>query len=157
MRYTGIACLLIASIATPARSQSTPPPPDSQDATIAEVVVTGDQPGPGLWKATRDGRVLWIYGTVTPKPEGMTWRSRQVPEALDDTQEVIDQQLQGTTWAVNFDIQPEMSGPFKSLRAMRIANKLRKAQEQPPPLRATVPPELYARFERLKSKYLPKN
>ncbi|HTE41574.1 MAG TPA: hypothetical protein VK629_12130, partial [Steroidobacteraceae bacterium] len=162
MRYAMVARLLTFALIVPfisdAHSQSSPPPLDpSQITTLAEVVVTGEQPGPRLWRATRNGRVLWIYGTVTPKPDGMKWRSKQVPEVLDDTQEVIDQQLQGTTWAVNFGVQAEVSGPFKTIRSARMASKIRKAQDAPPPLRTAVPKDLYDRYAKLKAKYVPKN
>lgn len=134
----------------------------SQDASsidapfIDEVVVTGEQPGPQLWKATRGGHVLWILGTVTPKPRDITWKSKEVALVLDHTQLVINQQLQGSAWPANISLEPDMSGPFQGIRAMRMASKIRK-EFPPPPLRESVPPELYARFQSLKAKYMPKN
>jgi uncharacterized protein YbaP (TraB family) len=146
--------LATGSSAWPQSPANTAPAPEI--STLAEVVVTGEQPGPKLWKATRNDHVLWILGTVTPKPRDITWRSKQVAAVLDDTQEVIDQQLQGTTWPTNISIEPEMSGPLQGLRALMRANKVRRAHV-PPPLVEVVPPDLYARFAKLKAKYMPRN
>jgi uncharacterized protein YbaP (TraB family) len=140
-----------ALYATQSWSQTGPEGP-----AVDEVVVTGEQPGPQLWKATRNGHVLWILGTVTPKPRDITWKSKEVGLVLDDTQLVINQQLQGSTWPANISLEPDMSGPFQGLRAMRMASKIRKEYPQPP-LRESVPPALYARFQLLKAKYMPKN
>ena len=150
MRCTWMAGMLVVSVLTirPSWSQDAP--------AIDEVVVTGEQPGPQLWKATRNGHDLWILGTVTPKPRDITWKSKEVGLVLDNTQLVINQQLQGSTWPANITIEPDMSGPVQSIRAMRMASKIRK-ERLPPPLRETVPPELYARFQKLKAKYMPKN
>ena len=42
------------------------------------VVVSGVQPGPGLWKVSRDGRVMWVLGTLGPLPKRMEWNSADV-------------------------------------------------------------------------------
>ena len=42
---------------------------DTSTSTIAPVVVSGLQPGPRLWKVSRDGRVMWVLGTLTPVEE----------------------------------------------------------------------------------------
>jgi hypothetical protein len=154
-RRTWMAGLLVLSALSllsirPSWSQAAPAP------AIDEVVVTGEQPGPQLWKATRNGHVLWILGTVTPKPRDITWKSKEVGLVLDETQLVINQQLQGSTWPANISLEPDMSGPFQGIRAMRMASKIRK-ERLPPPLREAVPPELYARFQKLKAKYMPNN
>ena len=45
----------------------------SADDALEEVLVTGQQPGPGLWKVTRPGdphgHVLWILGNYSPLPK----------------------------------------------------------------------------------------
>ena len=48
--------------------------PSPEDALpLEEVLVTGQQPGPGLWKVTRpsDGtdHVLWVLGSYGPLPK----------------------------------------------------------------------------------------
>jgi hypothetical protein len=121
-----------------------------ESAVTEEVIVTGEQPGPQLWKATRDDHVLWILGTVAE----ITWRAKQVAAVLDDTQQVIDQQLQGTTWPANIEIDLATISPLKMISAGRKINKIRK-EHAPPPLREVVPAPLYERFAALKGKYLP--
>ena len=37
----------------------------------APVVVSGEQPGPGLWRVEKDGHVMWVLGTQSPLPEHM--------------------------------------------------------------------------------------
>ena len=54
-----------------------------------EVVVTGERAGPGLWHVHRGTAQLWILGTVTPLPKNMTWRSKQLEQVLDGTNQVL--------------------------------------------------------------------
>lgn len=58
--------------------------------TLAPVTVTGVQAGPGLWKVSRGGHVLWVLGTLTPLPERMPWRSAQVEQVLAQSQELLE-------------------------------------------------------------------
>ena len=37
-----------------------------------EVLVTGERPGPGLWKISKDNHVLWILGTHAPLAKAMS-------------------------------------------------------------------------------------
>jgi TraB family protein len=53
------------------------------------VLVTGVQPGPGLWKVSSGNHVLWILGEVAPQPAKVTWRSRRFEALLEDSQEVL--------------------------------------------------------------------
>jgi hypothetical protein len=44
------------------------------------VLVTGEQPGPGLWKVSRDGHVMWVFGTIGEVPDTIAWRTKtEVP------------------------------------------------------------------------------
>jgi hypothetical protein len=38
---------------------------------LETLVVTGVQPGPGLWRVSHEGNVLWILGTVSSLPAKM--------------------------------------------------------------------------------------
>jgi uncharacterized protein YbaP (TraB family) len=151
MIRSGIACVLGLLFCSAVSAQTDRPTPE-----VETVVVTGEQPGPRLWKATKDGHTLWIYGTVTPKPRDITWRSKQVAQVLDDTQEVIDQQLQGTTWPANIVVKPDTRNPVKLFSMGRKRQKIREAHP-PPPLRSILPPDLYERFARLRNRYAPRN
>ena len=154
MNRSGIACVLgvlfCSAVSAQTGSDNSPPP------EVETVVVTGEQPGPRLWKATKNGHTLWIYGTVTPKPRDITWRSKQVAQVLDETQEVIDQQLQGTTLPANVYVRPDTRNPMKLFGMSRKRNQIREAHA-PPPLREVLSPELYARFARIKDRYAPRN
>lgn len=129
---------------------------DVPSTMLDEVVVTGEQPGPPLWKLTKGDHVLWILGTVSPKPKDITWRAKQLTAVLDNVQEIVNQRQQGTPWLADIVLHTDMTGPFKEFRAERRANEIRKAHA-PPPLRDVLPAETYPRFATQKAKYLPRN
>lgn len=57
--------------------------------TEATVIVTGEQPGPGLWLVRKGTHDLWILGTVTPLPAGMQLQTKQIDEVIANAQEVM--------------------------------------------------------------------
>ena len=119
-----MALLLVAQPAAAAEPNAVP--------LLEEVVVTGEQPGPALWRVISGTHVLWILGEVPQLPARVTWRSRQLETVLATSQRVI---LDGRiVW-----------GP--QTRAERAA--LDKARNLPRgrTLADVLPPELYARVE----------
>jgi uncharacterized protein YbaP (TraB family) len=62
-------------------------PPQVMD----DMVVTGERPGPGLWHVHRGTAQVWIMGSMSPLPKGITWRSKQVEQLLDSTNQVLVQ------------------------------------------------------------------
>src|SRR5450830_55092 len=75
------AALLCVSLCAPAAwcQEQTSSAPES----VAEkVLVVGQRPGPGLWKVSRDEHVLWVFGTYTPLPAKMEWRSQEVESII---------------------------------------------------------------------------
>jgi uncharacterized protein YbaP (TraB family) len=62
---------------------------DDTPATLEEIVVNGERAGPGLWHVYRGSAQLWIFGTVSPLPKDMTWRSKQLEAILDGTDQVL--------------------------------------------------------------------
>ena len=56
-----------------------------------ELVVTGERTGPGMWHVHRGTAQLWILGSMSPLPKGITWRSKQVEQVLDSTNQVLVQ------------------------------------------------------------------
>jgi uncharacterized protein YbaP (TraB family) len=60
-------------------------PPEKLD----EITVTGERAGPGLWHVYQGAAQLWIFGTVSPLPKDMTWRSKQLEKILDGTDQVL--------------------------------------------------------------------
>src|SRR5262249_39937863 len=85
MALSAVAALsLVTATSAPSRAAAAAPPPHSQPQStqspdaVDEIVVSGEQPGPGLWKVTKGDHVLWILGTLTPLPKRMTWRSGEI-------------------------------------------------------------------------------
>jgi hypothetical protein len=111
------------------------------------VVVSGVQPGPGLWKVSRDGRVMWVLGTLGPLPKRMEWNSADV-EAKVATSGVVllpptvELEAKGVA----------MGGIFLVPRLMRARNNPGKER-----LQDVLPPEDYARWQTLKAVYLPRD
>jgi uncharacterized protein YbaP (TraB family) len=64
-------------------------PADGPPAELQELIVTGERAGPGLWHVYRGGAQLWIFGTVSPLPKDMTWRSKQLDAILDYTDQLL--------------------------------------------------------------------
>jgi len=56
---------------------------------MEELVVTGERTGPGMWHVHRGAAHLWILGSITPLPKGITWRSKQVEQLLGGTNQVL--------------------------------------------------------------------
>jgi uncharacterized protein YbaP (TraB family) len=56
-----------------------------------ELVVTGERTGPGMWRVHRGAAQVWILGSMSPLPKGITWRSRQVEQVLEGASQVLVQ------------------------------------------------------------------
>jgi hypothetical protein len=54
-----------------------------------EVVVTGERTGPGMWHVHHGAANLWILGSMSPLPKGITWRSKQFEQLLATTSQVV--------------------------------------------------------------------
>jgi hypothetical protein len=63
--------------------------PRGGEPDMEVVLVTGEQPGPALWKVSSGDHVLWILGEVSPVPRNMKWRSKQFEQRLAESQEVL--------------------------------------------------------------------
>lgn len=129
----------------PAMAQS---PDDSPAIVLDELVVTGVQPGPGLWRvADRDGEgEVWILASLVPLPRDMQWRTAQVESLLEIVDEVI------APAAVETDIGA--GDMFKMASLARAANAAIKLPERQR-LNDILPPEQYARWEALRERHLP--
>jgi uncharacterized protein YbaP (TraB family) len=75
------AGLLTSSLLSAAHAEA----PEVMD----ELVVTGERTGPGMWHVHRGNGNLWILGSMSPLPKGITWRSKQFEQLLDTTNQVI--------------------------------------------------------------------
>jgi hypothetical protein len=153
MRLLCIAPLLlcftsVVSAQSPAATAPAAPVAPSAAApaiTDMEVmVVSGVQPGPGMWRVSKGDHVLWIMGTLSPVPKKMTWLSRDVEATIAASQQV----LKSPGASVDSDL-----GVFRS--ALLIPS-LFKARKNPggATLKEVLPPDLYARWQVLKLKYI---
>lgn len=144
------ALLALQSAPTRAQAQATEPTPSAQpDAPsspepMQEVVVTGEQPGPGLWKITHGGpNVVWVLGTTANIPKDVSWRSHQVEEVVAHAQAVIS----GET------AKPENIGFFRGLLLLPSVMKARYNPDKVV-LKDLIAPERYQLWLSLRKKYL---
>lgn len=155
MRFRVLALFLAATAAVsslPARAQELPFDDvvygeEADPASTREldaVLVGGRQPGPGLWKVTRGGNVLWILGVQSPLPRRMEWDARVVEQRIAESQQVL------MTPTINFDADV---GFF---RGLTLLPSLYKARENPDGklLREVVPADQYLRWQPLKARWI---
>lgn len=114
-----------------------PESPDSLD----QVVVSGEQPGPGLWKVTNGNRVLWIVSTVSPVPKDLKWRSRQVESIVASAKLVF----------ADFEAKPNI-GIFRGLRYLPAILRARFNPDKLT-LKDIITPEQYAKWLPLRKEY----
>ena len=127
-----------------------PPAADTQADVLQvldTVVVSGIQPGPGLWRVEKDGRVMWVLGTLAPLPKRMEWNSAEVEAKVAAAGVVlmpprVDVQAKGAMFGGLF-LVPRM------LKARNNPNDERLADVLPAPD--------YARWQALKKVYLPRD
>jgi uncharacterized protein YbaP (TraB family) len=84
-----LAALVLAGALMPAALLPSAVAADEPTAKLEEIVVNGERAGPGLWHVYRGSAQLWIFGTVSPLPKDMTWRSKQLEAILDGTDQVL--------------------------------------------------------------------
>ena len=124
--------------------QSGPTPGAS--APLEEVLVTGRQPGPGLWKVSRpgdqDGHVLWVLGNHSPLPKKMVWRPTEVENVYALRRRCI--------------APPSVNPSIGPLGGITLLPSLVGARNNPDGRRLAevVPGDLYLRWLPLKARYL---
>ena len=138
MRLPAISFLVALVWASPGWPQTTLPygelPRTSADSPVEEVLVTGEHPGPGLWKVSRGDHVLWILGTHSPVPKGLVWRSQQVEFVMTESQEVL--------------------GNYSATFTMEDGDVLEAKGKS---LRSLLPRKTYSQWLALKKKYIGRN
>jgi hypothetical protein len=72
------ACVLTASFLAGAAAAPVTTQSPLSDAQLAEVLVVGKQPGPGLWRISKGDHDLWIFATLTPLPKQMIWDATDI-------------------------------------------------------------------------------
>ena len=87
-----LPALCLFFFAAPSWAQLSEPAAAIEDAPPAapeQIMVVGQKPGPGMWKVAKDGHVLWIFGTYSPLPIKMDWRSHEVDAVIGRSQEYL--------------------------------------------------------------------
>jgi hypothetical protein len=136
-----IVCgILLHSLTTPVLSaeQATA----NAGASLDEVLVTGEQPGPGMWRVSRNGHDLWVLATLRPLPKNMTWRSLKVEQRITNSQGAIS--------------LPQVDAEIGFFRGLTLIPALLHARKSPDGrvLEQILPHELYIRWLALRVKYL---
>jgi hypothetical protein len=144
-RLLTFACCLLAAISaraqTPveAHEEAAAPQPTT---TLDTVLVTGEQPGPGLWKVSKGDHVLWILGAQYPLPKKMIWRGREVEQTIAQSQAVL------ADASAKLDV-----GFFRALTLVPAVLGARK-NAGGATLKDILAPDLYARWLSLKARYI---
>lgn len=135
------ASLFLLVLAAPAVSQ-TEPVSAAEPEEAEKILVVGQRPGPSLWKISKGDHVLWVFGTYSPLPVKMEWRSHEVEAILAQSQEFLS---------------PPMASP--DIGVLRMATILPFAfginnLPDDQTLKDVLPPEVHQRWLTLKDKYL---
>jgi uncharacterized protein YbaP (TraB family) len=119
--------------------------PGTDQVTIEEITVVGRYPGPPLWRVSSGERVLWIFGDLSPVPKGLDWDPRNAERVLERAEAVIGGPR----------VSASTLNPIRLFRLYRSARRLSRNPEDST-LADQMPPELYARYAALRTRYLPK-
>lgn len=130
-------------VAAPQNAKSDGGLPIVTGDAVEEVTISGERAGPGLWKIRKGEHTLYLLGTVSPLPKKLVWRSREVERVLDHSQALVT----GARASVGLN-------PILWARLLWNARKLTKEPGNAT-LGATLPPDLFARYEALRLKYAP--
>jgi uncharacterized protein YbaP (TraB family) len=138
----GFCLLLTGQVARAQTDQSAAATSTPVAPTLEAVLVTGEQPGPGLWKVSKDDHVLWILGMQAPLPRQMNWRAQEVEKTIAQSQEVL------ADASVKVDISifrmitlwPSLIGAKKNADGAKLQDVL--------------PADLYTRWLTLKARYI---
>ena len=143
-RLTLVVPLLLMMNAAMAQGASSMPdaPAATEKMSGGTVLVVGQRPGPGLWKVVKGDHVLWIFGSYSPLPKNMQWRSQQVESVIAQSQEFIASPKGGVT-----------VGFFNGLTLLPHVFNLRSNPDNAL-LKDIVPADVYARWTALKLRYL---
>jgi uncharacterized protein YbaP (TraB family) len=111
---------------------------------VQNILVVGQRPGPALWKVSKGDHVMWIFGTYSPLPRKMQWRSQAVENALAQSQELL--MPPGSTFSVGW------ANSFNILTAAPFLIGIKK-NANGAHLQDVVPADVYTRWSVLKTKY----
>lgn len=141
-RYVTAFCLSLLAAPAWCEQESTAAPLDAQPEKI---LIVGERPGPGMWKVSKGEHVLWIFGTYSPLPQKMTWRSQAVERVIANSQELIGPP--GASMSVGFKDSLNLLTALPFLVGFKNNPDGARLQD-------SVPPDVFARWSALKAKYI---
>jgi hypothetical protein len=115
------------------------------DEAPSQVVVSGKRPGPGLWKVSKDGHVMWVFGMYAPLPPKLEWDDSRVDRLIAQSQEVLSPP--GASVGVG------VWGGLKMLASVPTVIAAVKIPDGAT-LHDVLPADVYARWSVLKQKYI---
>ncbi|UNK41625.1 TraB/GumN family protein [Luteimonas sp. S4-F44] len=139
-----IAGAVTAWAQAPAAGAQPPPSGEAGIVDMGPVVVSGVQPGPGLWQVRRGDHTLYVLGEVSPLPRDIDWNTDEVEAVIARAQTVIAAP------------QIELRADVGRLRTLLMVPALLRARRNPDgkQLQEVVPPTLYARWVPLKARWI---
>lgn len=134
-------CLLVLLALTVCRVglAAATPQAEASGETLDELVVSGERTGPGMWHVYRGAEQVWILGSLSPLPRGITWRANEVERRLSGTSVVLVP-------------KPLEIGIVRILWLLITERKVLMLSGGKH-LKDVMPPELYARFAQLRARY----
>ena len=124
----------------PAPAADTAPAAADSEPLPQTVMVSGQRPGPGLWKVSKGDHVMWVFGAYDALPKTIEWRSKDAERKIAQSQEYVA--APGTSVGVGWG----------GVTALPFLVGIKKNPDGVT-LKDVLPPEQYARWVPLKQKY----
>lgn len=137
-----VTALLVGSFICVASARTFAAEGPQDDSAVETVEITGERPGPRLWRISKGDHVAWLLGTLDPLPKQMTWRSRELEKVLDEVKQVLPTEP---------DVDLE-AGPITLVRTYFTWRKVRTLPDNAT-LKDWLPPPLYSRWSALRIRY----
>ena len=112
------------------------------------VVVSGKVTGPGFWQVYKDDlHDMWIMGTLNPRPADIEWDANEARRLVSKADQVLWPAVYGVDIESNIFQQATLGWGYLQAQKNPDGKKLREI----------LSPELYARWQKVKAAYMPRN
>jgi len=135
-----LVALATLSIAPSRPAHAADAPSSASSEALEELLVTGERTGPGMWHVHKGSEELWILGSLSPLPKGITWRANEVERRLDHTQLVL------VPKPIEIGIVRILWLLITERKVLLLSGSRR--------LKDVMPPALYARFAAQRARYV---
>ncbi|MBC7623185.1 MAG: TraB/GumN family protein [Aeromicrobium sp.] len=153
LKIPSLAAMAIAAIllCSPAIQAQTDAPSATTSPLVEQLLVVGEQPGPGMWKVSKGNNTLWVIATHTPVPQNMKWRAKGIKEVVAGAQEVLR--------TPSISVSTKNLGILRTLSLLPMLPMAMEGRKNPDGarLKDLVPAETYARWLVLRDKYIFEN